>query len=229
MEYFSEINAALEAETKLRDILKENVKQLETVIKLAQSRLEKIHISYENKEEICKSVNLLFPVLEEKIATLAKLVPKEEYYRYNDIWTKSLQNACFICVFYTFLLNREKVFSFSAVEIFLGVKIIGHKMPDQKDIQFFIPIEDFLHSLISLSSELSRLAITSVINENYDLVLIISSFVDELHSGFQKFNLKNDSLRRRFDGIKYDVKKIEEVIYNLSLRGLIKKPKTNHE
>lgn len=33
-------------------------------------------------------------------------------------------------------------------------------------------------------------------------------------------NLKNDSLRKRFDALKYDVKKIEEVVYDLSLRGL---------
>lgn len=35
-------------------------------------------------------------------------------------------------------------------------------------------------------------------------------------------NLKNDNLRKRFDALKYDVKKIEEVVYDLSLRGLLK-------
>ena len=62
-------------------------------------------------------------------------------------------------------------------------------------------------------------------------------FVKELHAGFQLLNLKNDSLRKRFDSIKvcviwynsgklhwqdhqYDVKKIEEVVYDIALRGL---------
>jgi len=45
--------------------------------------------------------------------------------------------------------------------------------------------------------------------------------VKDLHAGFQILNLKNDSLRRRSDGIKYQVKKIEDVVYDLSLRGLV--------
>lgn len=42
----------------------------------------------------------------------------------------------------------------------------------------------------------------------------------ELNAGFRLLNLKNDMLRKRFDALKYDVKKIEEVVYDLSIRGL---------
>ena len=45
-------------------------------------------------------------------------------------------------------------------------------------------------------------------------------FVAELDAGFRLLNLKNDSLRKKFDGLKYDLKKIEEVVYDLSIRGL---------
>ena len=34
--------------------------------------------------------------------------------------------------------------------------------------------------------------------------------------------MKNDNLRKKFDGIKYDLKKVEEVVYDLSIRGLNK-------
>jgi len=34
-------------------------------------------------------------------------------------------------------------------------------------------------------------------------------------------NLKNDPLRRRFDSLKYDIKKIEEVVYDVTLRKLV--------
>ena len=34
--------------------------------------------------------------------------------------------------------------------------------------------------------------------------------------------MKNDGLRKKFDGIKYDLKKVEEVVYDLSIRGLNK-------
>ena len=41
-------------------------------------------------------------------------------------------------------------------------------------------------------------------------------------TGPRQLNLKNDNLRKKFDGIKYDLKKVEEVVYDLSIRGLNK-------
>lgn len=47
---------------------------------------------------------------------------------------------------------------------------------------------------------------------DYSRPLHISTFINELDSGFRLLNLKNDSLRKRYDGLKYDVKKVEEVV-----------------
>jgi len=90
---------------------------------------------------------------------------------------------------------------------------------------FHITIEEYLQSLITLIEELARLAINSVTLGDYQRPLQISQFVKDLHAGFQILNLKNDSLRRRSDSIKYNVKKIEDIVYDLSLRDLI--PKTD--
>lgn len=35
-----------------------------------------------------------------------------------------------------------------------------------------------------------------------------------------QLNLRNDNLRRRFDSLKYDLKRCEDVVYDLTLRGL---------
>jgi predicted translin family RNA/ssDNA-binding protein len=86
---------------------------------------------------------------------------------------------------------------------------------------FHISIEEYLQALISLIEELARLAINSVTLGDYQRPLQISQFVKDLHAGFQILNLKNDSLRRRSDSIKYSVKKIEDVVYDLSLRNLV--------
>lgn len=66
----------------------------------------------------------------------------------------------------------------------------------------------------------ARFAVNSVTNGDYERPMQISNFVAELNAGFRLLNLKNDSLRKRFDALKYDVKKIEEVVYDLSIRGL---------
>ncbi|KAL8683187.1 MAG: hypothetical protein Q9186_000799 [Xanthomendoza sp. 1 TL-2023] len=71
---------------------------------------------------------------------------------------------------------------------------------------FHITTEEYLHALISLIEELSRLAVNSVTLGDYQRPLQISKFVKDVHAGFQILNLKNDSLRRRSDSIKYNVR-----------------------
>ncbi|EFE43911.1 hypothetical protein TRV_01353 [Trichophyton verrucosum HKI 0517] len=88
---------------------------------------------------------------------------------------------------------------------------------------FHLTIEEYLHALISLVEELSRLAVNSVTLGDCTRPLQIHTFISDLHAGFQLLNLKNDSLRKRSDGIKYNVKKVEDVVYDLSLRNLIPK------
>lgn len=74
--------------------------------------------------------------------------------------------------------------------------------------------------ILQMASELSRFATNSVTMGDYDRPLNISHFMANLNSGFRLLNLKNDGLRKRFDALKYDVKKIEEVVYDISIRGL---------
>lgn len=78
--------------------------------------------------------------------------------------------------------------------------------------------EDLLADMIIQA----RLCPNSIVNSDFELPLRISKFCKEIHAGFGLLNLKNDSLRKRFDGMKYDIKKMEEVVYDISLRGLVK-------
>lgn len=88
---------------------------------------------------------------------------------------------------------------------------------------FHVTIEDYLLALCSTIEELARLAPNAVTMGDYARPLQISRFIKDVHAGFQLLNLKNDALRRRSDGIKYNVKKVEDVVYDLSLRGLVPK------
>jgi predicted translin family RNA/ssDNA-binding protein len=88
---------------------------------------------------------------------------------------------------------------------------------------FHLTIEEYLLALVSLIEELSRLARNSVTLGDYRRPLQISQFIKDIHAGFQILNLKNDVLRKRSDGIKYRVKDVEDVVYDLSLRGLLPK------
>lgn len=159
-----------------------------------------------------------------ELATLASLVPKNQYYRYHDLWGRSLQQICFLAAFQYYLAHSaavvkdqsERLIKPQDILALVGGKsdkltyiiitcilvMVEMKMEDERENQFYIPIEDYLHGLVSLSNELSRLAVTSVIMGNTGRPAEISEFLHALFSAFQLLNLRNDSLRRRFDSIK---------------------------
>lgn len=82
----------------------------------------------------------------------------------------------------------------------------------------------YLMGVLQMVSDLSRFAINSVTLGDYNRVRSLQAFVGNINSGYRLLNLKNDSLRKRFDSLKYDVKKIEEIVYDLTIRGLLQKP-----
>lgn len=68
----------------------------------------------------------------------------------------------------------------------------------------------------------TRLSMNSAAFGDYKRPVQIAEFVSDMNAGFRLLNLKNDNLRKKFDGLKYNLKKVEEVVYDLSIRGLIK-------
>lgn len=94
-----------------------------------------------------------------------------------------------------------------------------------KDIDaFHITLEEYLTALTQLTDELARLATNAVTLQDFDLALRIHSFLKDLFAGFLLLNLKNDPLRKRVDGVKYAVKKTEEIVYDLTVRKLVASP-----
>jgi hypothetical protein len=67
----------------------------------------------------------------------------------------------------------------------------------------------------------SRLMTNAVTQRDFKRPQLISKFVKDIHSAFQVLNLKNDALRRKSDGLKYNVKKVEDICYDLIVRNLI--------
>lgn len=55
----------------------------------------------------------------------------------------------------------------------------------------------------------------------YSLCLLNLNLIRKLQDGFQILDLKNDGVRRKYDGLKYSFKKLNGIVYDLSLRHLI--------
>lgn len=87
---------------------------------------------------------------------------------------------------------------------------------------FSVEIEDYLLGLCGVPSELSRFSVNSVTMQNFEWPQRCSLFVSNLFGSFRLLNLKNNNLRKRYDSIKYDVKKLEEVVYDITVANMKK-------
>lgn len=166
-----------------------------------------------------RSVYPLFGDARAVIADLARCVPEGQYYRWCDIWSWAMRNLVFAACL-SFYLGTGHLLSKEDTERVLGVDALPND-------RMMLATEEYLHGLISMANELPRLAVNAVTVGDYAAPVRISVFVKQLHSAFQVLNLKNDALRKRFDGMKYDVKRIEEIIYDISLRGLTSRDTTD--
>ena len=119
-----------------------------------------------------------------------------------------MEQASFNTLFYDWLGGSE----LKEEGQLLGIEEVAAKLgvPAEDDTKFHLSIEEYLSSIITMINELSRLAVNSVTLGNYSRPVSINRFINDLHNGFQLLNLKNDQLRRRFDSVKYDLKKVEE-------------------
>ncbi|KAH1258642.1 Translin [Glycine max] len=61
---------------------------------------------------------------------------------------------------------------------------------------------------------------------DYDCLRKVLKFLTDLHAAFRMLNFRNDFLRKKFDALllvpcmKYDLRKLEEVYYDVKIRGL---------
>ncbi|KAK0247905.1 Translin-1 [Friedmanniomyces endolithicus] len=156
--------------------------------------------------------------IDKEVQTIHKLsetASKEPYYKFNYAWTRQIQDACSSILLCGWLGG----FSKSEAGQLLTIEDVGQVMGVPGNLKdrdaFHLTIEEYLQDLISLLDELARLARNSVTLGDYRRPQLIAQFIKEVHAGFQILNLKNDTLRKRSDGIKYRVKEVEDVVYDL--------------
>lgn len=164
----------------------------------------------------CLSARAIFEKCRILYQSLAAVVPAGQYYRFSDHWgwtTQRLVSLIALVVYLEagFLVDRDAC-----------AEILGLEKKQTLGSGFHLDLETYLLGLLLMTNELSRFAINSVTLGDYSRVLSLQRFVADISSGFRLLNLKNDGLRKRFDSLKYDVKKIEEIVYDLSIRGLLK-------
>ncbi|XP_064597726.1 translin-like [Liolophura sinensis] len=217
-EIFSEFQKYLDEDQDRREEIRQATRDLEQTAREILITVQAVHQKdgLLNLQPLCGEVNAKFKTVQEKFKALADKIPQGQYYRFHDHWRFVVQRLSFLASFVIYL-SAEKLASREEVANSLGVELL-------RENGFHIDLDDYLMGLLQMASELVRIpfrAVNSVTAGQYDRPLKISQFLAELDAGFRLLNLKNDSLRKRFDGLKYDIKKVEEVVYDLSIRNLV--------
>ncbi len=91
------------------------------------------------------------------------------------------------------------------------------KIPVAKELK--VDNESYLMGLCDLTGELGRKAVNEVINKNFKGAYDIKNLVEEIYGEFLKFNLRNSELRKKSDSIKWNLKKLEDIVFELKLKG----------
>lgn len=137
------------------------------------------------------------------------------FFQYHDIWKNTLQHSAYACVLLEFILTENLASKERVVEL-LGAEVR-------------LPLEDYLWGVCQAVSDLPRMAMNRVTLGDYATPRRNAQFAANVFDAFLQCNFRNDFLRKKFDGMKYEVKKLEELIYDLSVRGLLKEAQDSAE
>ncbi|CAN8072090.1 unnamed protein product [Agarophyton chilense] len=127
-------------------------------------------------------------------------------HRYVDFWHHQLQSISMVCTVIDALSDGTLT----------RLDEIGSKI----GANIHIPLEHYLGGICQSLSELTRLSRNRVIRQDYESPIACFRFASYIFDGLKQLNLKNDFLRKKYDGVKYEVNHMENIVYDLTIRGL---------
>jgi predicted translin family RNA/ssDNA-binding protein len=84
--------------------------------------------------------------------------------------------------------------------------------------QLDVSAEEYLGALSDLTGELGRHAVLRATARDKVTVQHVRDMLDAIHGELMHFDFRNGDLRRKYDAVKYNLQKAEQILYDLSLR-----------
>lgn len=164
------------------------IKESRSILKTSKQAIYAIH-----RDDLKEAKKLITLAKKEKIRIEKKITKPE-------LRTGGFNNAC------------EE---YAEAVIFLSVTETG-KVPSLKEVG--VSNEEYLGGVADLTGELGRRAVLLGTERDINGIKKIRDIVDEIFGEFVKFNFRNGDLRRKYDAIKYNLQKIEKVLYDLKIK-----------
>ncbi|KAL7170185.1 hypothetical protein ACSBR2_035109 [Camellia fascicularis] len=194
---FEDFRHHLEESESLRERIRAVAREIESVTRLIYSFLLLVHQS-RPIPEVLEKVKAQISKLKELFHRLAGILREcpGQCYRYHGDWRSETQTVVSLLGFMHWLETGMNT------------------------SEFGLDIEDYLIGICFMSNEMPRYVVNQVTAGDYDCPRKVLKFLTDLHAAFRMLNLRNDLLRKKFDGMKYDLRRVEEVYYDVKIRGL---------
>ncbi|KAL8140633.1 hypothetical protein V2J09_006654 [Rumex salicifolius] len=207
---FEKFRSQLEDSGSLRERIRNVAMEIESVTRLMHAGLLLVHQS-RPVPEVLDKVKAQIGKLKELFNQLAEILQDHpgQFYRYHKDWRTETQTVVSLLAFMHWLETGSLLLHSEAeVKLELNSSVFG------------LDTEDYLVGICFMSNELPRYVVNQVTSGDYDCPRKVLNFLTDLHAAFRMLNLRNDFLRKKFDGMKYDLKRVEEVYYDVKIRGL---------
>lgn len=170
------------------NLREELIKQSRIVLKNSKLLIYSIH----RKTDVSKYLKLA----QKEKAILEKIAKKHPDLPHEGTHSDANQEYVEAMEFYSFIKNK---------------KLLGKE-------KLNVNSSDYLMGICDLTGELGRQAVMCAINNDKINLEEIHKFVESIYYEFLKFSLRNGQLRKKSDSIKWNLKKIEEIIYDYDMR-----------
>ncbi len=113
-------------------------------------------------------------------------------------------------------IYRTALQEYVEAECFFSYITTG-KILDKKKLE--TDTHAYLSGLCDLSGELFRLALHSSINGDFDRVKRIGEVLSSIYTNLLEFSFRDSELRHKMDKVRYDLEKLEAMLFEIQKRG----------
>lgn len=168
----------------------ELIKKSRDIIRLSKEAIYSVH-----RDELSAS-EALIKKLKKEFEEINKLVKKSPELLYSGSFKVAVQEYVEALCFFNVIKNK---------------KLLSSK-------EFDVNPEYYLLGLCDLTGELVRKATNYTIKDKYEQALFLRDFVESLYNQFMAMDLRNGELRKKFDGMRYDLKRIEDLALDIKFK-----------
>lgn len=169
------------------------IKKSRDILKLSKQIIYSVH------RDDLKEANNLVKKIESEKKKVEEIVSKNSKLESIGAYKVAIGEYVEAMLYYYFIKNK---------------KISTHKL-------LKVTTEHYLFGLIDLTGELGRKAVQLAGKGDFKKVVLIKDAVNEIYGELLKFDFRDSDMRRKFDSVKYDLKKLEDLVLDLKLKGKI--------